>query len=490
MYKKLLVVVLCGLISISGLAGCGKKPAGTSNVESSSSTSETSSLTSSETTTTANDILVPNTATTVVENSGDGKTNVSNKVTTTTAKPMEYVATKQDKMFESARGSTMLMYYGGTLTDDDKKVAAEFKKQYGITIKYEVMGWAEFNAKIAQRVAAGNPCDTGTMTDASALNFMYGNIAQPLNKYMDLNDAYWDKNSLKEFSIGSKIYGVPTYGVSTFFIYYNKTLFQEQGIPDPYKLYQQGKWTFSKFREIAKKATLYEKDKVTVKCYGFATWYRELFVLANGGNIIAPDGKGRYTSTVTTPNALAGLNLLKDLCKDGSCDPSMGGYTEFKSRKVAMLAERPWNAIGQFNNYKTMKDEIGVVPVPKGPNANKVYAPSNMTAHFVPVKARNPVAGMAWCYFKQRRAIEGEKQNHADALAFRRLSMSDEHKKIIDDYLKKATLVTSKLDSLSGWSNYSVEFWGDLVSNHKPAEEVAASMKNILDSSIIRTIGK
>lgn len=191
-----------------------------------------------------------------------------------------------------------------------------------------------------------------------------------------------------------------------------------------------------------------------------------------------------------TPNALAGLNLLKDLCKDGSCDASMGGYTEFKSRKVAMLAERPWNAIGQYDYYKTMKDEIGVVPVPKGPNADKVYAPSNTTASYVPAKCKNPVGGMAWNYFSLRRSIEGEKQNHPDAVEFRRKSMSDEHKAIIDAYLKNATQVTSRLDSLSGWSNYSVEFWGGLVSEFKPAEEMAASMKSILDSSIIRTIGK
>ena len=51
------------------------------------------------------------------------------------------------------------------------------------------------------------------------------------------------------------------------------------------------------------------------------------------------------------------------------------GYTEFKNRKVAMFAERPWNAIGAYDYYHTMKDEIGIVPVPKGPNADKVYAP-------------------------------------------------------------------------------------------------------------------
>lgn len=495
MSKRIVAALLCGLLAVGGLTSCGgqKSPVGS---DLTASTGETGPVPTGENSAVSSDgdILVPDDTPTspITQKPENGKTKATQKVTTTTAKPMTYTKTKQDTMFESARGSSILLFYGGSLSDNEKKVAAEFTKQYGITIKYETMGWAEYNAKIAQRVAAGNPPDSAVMTDASALNFMYGNIAQPLNKYMDTADPYWNWNPsiLKQYSIGDKIYAVPDYGISTFFIYYNKTLFQENGIEDPYKLYQQGKWDFAKFRETAKKATLYEKDNTTVKCYGFATWYRELFVLANGGNIIAPDGKGRYVSAVDTPNALAGLNLLKDLCKDGSCDASMGGYTEFKSRKVAMLAERPWNAIGQYDYYKTMKDEIGVVPVPKGPNADKVYAPSNTTASYVPAKCKNPVGGMAWNYFSLRRSIEGEKQNHPDAVEFRRKSMSDEHKAIIDAYLKNATQVTSRLDSLSGWSNYSVEFWGGLVSEFKPAEEMAASMKSILDSSIIRTIGK
>lgn len=102
------------------------------------------------------DILVPDDTPTspITQKPEDGKTKATQKVTTTTAKPMTYTKTKQDTMFESARGSSILLFYGGSLSDNEKKVAAEFTKQYGITIKYETMGWAEYNAKIAQRVAA------------------------------------------------------------------------------------------------------------------------------------------------------------------------------------------------------------------------------------------------------------------------------------------------------------------------------------------------
>ncbi len=500
MSKRAIALLLCGLLLIGGMAGCGSDPDPVSNTDPSTTdtdltaSAQSGTETSGDSTTTEGELLVPDTSPTegTTQGGGKDKTKTTARVTTTTVKPLSYTKTKQDEMFESARGSSILMFYSGSLSDKEKKVADQFKAQYGIDIKYEVMGWAEYNAKIAQRVAAGNPPDIASITDSSALNFMYGNITQPLNKYMDPKDPYlnWNPTLLDLYSVDGNVYGIPDYWISTFFIYYNKTLFEEQGIEDPYELYKKGKWDFAKFREIAKKATLYEKDNTTVKCLGFATWYRELFVLANGGNIISPDGKGRYISTVDSPATLAGLNLMKDLCADGSYDGVTAGYTEFKNRKVAMFAERPWNAIGAYDYYNTMKDEIGVVPVPKGPNADKVYAPSNTTASYIPAKCKNPVGGMAWIYFSLRRAIEGEKQNHPDDVAYRRLSMSEEHEKIIRDYLKNATQVTSRLDSLTGWSNYSVEFWGGLVSEHKPAEELAASMKTMLDSAIIRTIGK
>ena len=74
--------------------------------------------------------------------------------------------------------------------------------------------------KLLAAIAAGNPPDSAVMTDASALNFMYGNIAQPLNKYMDTADPYWNWNPsiLKQYSIGDTIYAVPDYGISTFFM--------------------------------------------------------------------------------------------------------------------------------------------------------------------------------------------------------------------------------------------------------------------------------
>jgi len=495
--KRILILLVCLVMTLTVFSGCKKKGGPDSSGASSGEVSAVESGTESGEdidgeNTESGDVLVPD-GTNSKGGSGNNTSNGgnNNNPPANTTKTLNLPNTTQEKIFESAKGSTILMFYGGTLSDSEKKVAEEFKARYNISIKYEVMGWAEYNTKIAQRVAAGNPPDTAVMTDATALRFMYGNIAQPLNKYINNSDKIWDFNAIKDYSIGSNMYGLPIKDVNVFFIYYNKTMFDEMGKKDPYKYYTEGNWNFTTFRNVAKEMTQYNADKTTIKCYGFATWYRELFVLANGGNIISQTSDGRYASTINTPNAIEGLNMIKNLALDRSYDPTVAGYAEFKNRQVAMLAERPFNAVGQYDYYNTMKDKIGVVPVPKGPNASKEYAPSNLSTYYVPVNAKNPIGGVAWAYYNLYRDIEGEKQNYEPVVSLRKKSISDEHKKIIDAYLAKATPMASKLDSLNGWGgDTSNEFWAGLVEEHKNAEEVIGSMKTLLDTAITRTIGK
>lgn len=104
------------------------------------------------------------------------------------------------------------------------------------------------------------------------LNWCYGNLAQPLNKYLDLKSPTWNLDDMSQFKIGTNYYGIPLYEYNGFMIYYNKALFKAQKQPDPYtEYYLKGNWTFETFRKVAKAMTIVEGG--TVKTQGFATWY-------------------------------------------------------------------------------------------------------------------------------------------------------------------------------------------------------------------------
>ncbi len=404
---------------------------------------------------------------------------------------MEFDETAQSKLLESAKGTTIRKVGNlDDMSDYDYQAFLEFSAMYEIETEWINMGYTEYTTKLPQMVAAGNPPDTAVVTDATALSFMYGNLLMPINDYITLEDPYWDKDVLEAFSIDGNYYAVNTGEVDTFLVYYNKTLFEELGIEDPYDLYKDGKWTFDKLRELAKKATTYESDKTTVSCYGIGTHYLEVFALAFGGNIIDYNsGTSMYESSLKSAATVAGLNYLKDLCKDGSMNPSIPGFTEFPYRKIAMFVERPMHAIGNYDLLNTMQDEIGVVPLPASPIDGKYYAASNLIGNMVPTNATNPVGGMAWNYFWLRRLVEGETAENTTWAARQYKMMTKEHEKIIYEYLDNAKKVSSKLESISGWNNYSQQFWSDLIWQHKTAEEVSASMEGIVTGALSKTIG-
>lgn len=422
--------------------------------------------------------------------SGDSQNDATVPQETEYAK-MEMEWTEQDEMFRSISGTTITKIGSpADLNDYEKQIVQEFMDRYNVKINWLPMTYDEYTSKLPQLVATGNAPDTAVMTDATSLAFMYQGLCMPIDEYLDLDDPIWDKDVLDAYSVNGHYYAVNTGEIETFFVYYNKDLFDELSLPDPYELYQNGEWTYDKLREIAQKATVYDDDNTTVKTYGIGTHAREVFVLANGGKFVDWDEtEGTYVSTLKNAETITGLNFLRDLIADGSMNPSIQGFTEFPARKIAMFVERPMNAISNYDLLNTMEDEIGVVPFPQGPDADKVYAPSIFVTNFVPTNAKNPLGGMAWNYFYARRMAEAEANQEEAWLARQRKMMSEEQEAIIYEYLEGATKLSSKMDSLVGWStNYRETFWADLVWQQKSAEEVSAAMENVLNNALKDTV--
>lgn len=422
---------------------------------------------------------------------GGGQEGGEDEIGATDYAKMEMEWTEQDEMFKSIAGTTITKIGSpADLNDYEKQIVQEFMDRYDVKINWLPMTYNEYTSKLPQLVATGNAPDTAVMTDATSLAFMYQGLCMPIDDYLDLDDPIWDKDVLDAYSMNGHYYAVNTGEIDTFFIYYNKDLFDELGLPDPYELYENGEWTYDKLREIAQKATVYDEDNTTVKTYGIGTHAYEVFVLANGGKFIDWDeSQGTYVSTLKSKATITGLNFMRDLIADGSMNPSIHGFTEFPARKIAMFVERPQNAISNYDLYNTMDDEIGVVPFPKGPDADKTYGPSIFVTNFVPTNAKNPLGGMAWNYFYARRMAEAEQKQEAAWLARQRKMMSEEHEAIIYAYLDEATKLSSKMDSLVGWStNYRDTFWSDLIWQQKSAEEVSAAMESVLNNALKDTV--
>ena len=178
-------------------------------------------------------------------------------------------------------------------------------------------------------------------------------------------------------------------------IWYNKTLFQKEGLEDPYTQYKRGEWTMERFLEAARRLTKFDER-------GMATQFGVLaspldawtFVWAFGGDILTPDGK---RCIIDTPEAIEGLRLMRDLVYKWHVSPTtaesaMNAYT-FESGRIAMFFQ--W--AGQTPIYRKIRDfEWDVVPVPAGPRGRISMLKGNQLIMYR--HARHPQE--AWRFMK------------------------------------------------------------------------------------------
>ncbi len=467
----------------------GDLPGDSSFGDSSNTTTSTNSSTSG---TTSGTILKPNS-----RPSSTASTTQKPPTTQQTLRNDYKIDTPQEKKFASLKGTTIrLALDPETLVEgsQDKVMLDYCQKKYGVKYEYLGMGYEELRTKIGQMVAAGNPPDYVLMYESNFLQWAYRNILQPIDKYL-VDDSTWTGVSRTYFKTNNRTYGI-TYGnpdtdLYTYMIFYNKTLFEEQKVQDPYELYQKGQWTMDKLVETAKKMTLYREDGKTIKTYGFSTWAPTYFILANGGYGIRETKPGKFESTLKEKADLGGLDVFYRMVQDKSFGMGLDPYVGFGNRTIAMHFEIPGNAIYQYDYYNTMDDEIGMVPMPMADDG-KYYAIVMEYGFGVPRNAKNPLGGVMLGY-ENYQLNNGRLVNNPSKydLEIRRKTLSDEHLKIMQDYYKKATIRTNWMEGLTNWQEggLSKKFWDKITVDKLTPTAAVDSMDGILKSAIKQTIG-
>jgi len=142
--------------------------------------------------------------------------------------------------------------------------------------------------------------------------------------------------ALEEGTYNGQLYGLNMLGGCQL-IYYNKNLFRQAGLPDPYQLYLHGEWTMDKFVEIAERLTKNDShgNPIQFGCNMPYPWYP---VWAFGGEFLSPDYK---RCLLDTPQAIRGLQWMKDLRwkYHVSPTPAEGNMSAFKfeSGRLGMM---------------------------------------------------------------------------------------------------------------------------------------------------------
>lgn len=489
LYKGL--ALLLSVLIVVSVTACGGGSATSGTTTNSSQTQETGegSTTAATDVGTTND---GNDATTTVV--GGGNTTTADTATTTTTTTASTNSKPQDlNDFSDIRGTTVRIHYGSALTDEEIAYNKRFEQKYGCKVEPVVVGWSELDTKIVQLVSSGQPMDYFKLSDQNFINYAAKKLIQPIDKYIDLDNKYCSKPFMDMFVWKGEhylMYNPATYMSHYAFIFYNKTMFEDEGVKEPYEWYKEGKWDFEQFRKTAREMTKDTNRDGKTDVYGFGTWWYEGLLMANGNSQVVVNNNGTIDITLQQKSAYTALQLIEDMqLVDHSYDWSANATEMFLNSQMAMVLERPWEAVGAYNMYNQdyFPDEIGFCPAPKGPDTgDTVYAPVLIHGYAIPMRAINPRGAVAW--FLENAAYSESRQNDPKVLAERRRMISDEHRAIALEYIANSTPLCSLSNGIGSWGTGKWELWAGVLRDNIPPATIVAQKVNLLKTQIDTTI--
>ncbi len=440
--------------------------------------------------------------------------NTSQAVTRTTIKDVGLInsdkLTPQEEIFKNAKldGTTLTFVFGTELTNYDTAEGGgsnkdlytwkTLREKWGIKLKHLVYSNAALADMVSTLVASGNPPDLAHVNDNTMMRYAYTNLAQPINDYLVTSDKVWDGGScFNNFTFNKKIYGIGWHSQEdiNFWIYYNKTLFEENNIEDPYELYKAGKWNIDAFKRVATKATIFEADGTTVKVPGVSCSQPMLFCAMYGEPGITELNGGKWKVTLDSAAGMKGLQLIYDLYQAKALVIAGGMQAKFGQRGSAMLIERPKNGMGNYDYYNTMKDKIGMVPLPMAPDG-KYYSYTVCDGSFVFKGAKNPVAAIAYRYYCRlfERYTSDAEKIAAGYQPDNIINYSTEHLALTQEHLSKKvnTILMSSMGALVNWGDgekLGSKFWDNLTKNSKQPAQLVDSVKSQLQLCLKSTVG-
>lgn len=160
-------------------------------------------------------------------------------------------------------------------------------------------------------------------------------------------------------------------------LYYNKALFQIAGLPDPYALYRQGRWTWDAFVEAAQRLTKREGGRPVQFGSTMPTFPLYASIVWNHGGDFMDAGQSHLI--LDTPTGIRGMEEVANLrwkyqCAPTPADGALSAFT-FESGKIAMH----WGWAGESPRFRRNIHQFAwdIVPTPSGPTGDATVVKGN-----------------------------------------------------------------------------------------------------------------
>lgn len=254
-----------------------------------------------------------------------------------------------------------------------RQIMDDFTAETGIEADIQITPWKDYWTMLEAATTGGSMPDVFWMhSDQIATYAAYDdillNLADQIEKSekIDLANYPEDIVNIYQNENGDQL-AVPK-DIDTCAVWYNKTMFDEAGIP-----YPTADWTWDDFREIAKKLTKDDGSQygVSMKPGSYQeSWYSTIY--AYGGEVINED---KTKSGFDNPKTIEAMEVIESIIKDGSM-PDYSVVSEndtsalMQAGTVAMTFQGSWMIPDMVNNDYVIAN-CDIAPLPKGPEGTK-----------------------------------------------------------------------------------------------------------------------
>ena len=284
------------------------------------------------------------------------------------AERSEHMKQEKDKPFQ-------VLFSGLDRSDSTHPVCIamdRFEKEYDKPIDFVTCGYDEWNQKVLASLASGSPIDVVNAGNYEFPLYAMKRYAQPIDGLVDLSADCVDGPVVDVFKYMGKHYVAASTGSSIpLMIYYNKNMFENEGIEDPLELYHENKWTTDKLKEVAMKFTKDTNGDGSLDQWGMTAWYTWVFFGSSAASVCKINDEGKFELNMeNNPNLQEALELIRSAWYTDKWVGTAGGdiYTSFYQQKNAMLNEFTWagKTILKAKDEGQFAFDVGVAPFPYG----------------------------------------------------------------------------------------------------------------------------
>ncbi|MCC3375669.1 sugar ABC transporter substrate-binding protein [Cohnella sp. REN36] len=243
-----------------------------------------------------------------------------------------------------------------------KQLIASFQAKYpNVTVKMEVIPYADYETKIRTALAGGKAPDVMGIDGPFVASYAHQDAIVPLDDYFAQNGDLDDITApvRESLTYKDKIWAAPLNDASVA-MFYNKKLFEDKGIPLPSQNPEEA-WTWEQVRDAAAKI-----NDPAHKIYGWdpawglgpgegSAFVKMTYLWQAGAEILSPDGQ-TAKGYLDSAEAKKALTFFGGLYNDSKVAPKELPPEAFESGKLGIAMNGPWFLPVLQNNFKNFKD--------------------------------------------------------------------------------------------------------------------------------------